>query len=89
MGSASLGIMRGVSESLAGRVSFVDISGFDLGEVGNKYHGRGYPAVSEETKNIVKDTMPSAKKQIQWSKIRKRWRRDKNISGEIKTLAKR
>jgi uncharacterized protein len=37
LGSASPGLMRGVSESLAGRVSFVDISGFDLLEVGVKF----------------------------------------------------
>ncbi len=36
LGSASPGLMRGVSESLAGRVSFVDINGFDLIEVGKK-----------------------------------------------------
>jgi predicted AAA+ superfamily ATPase len=36
LGSASPGLMRGVSESLAGRVSFVDVNGFDLLEVGNK-----------------------------------------------------
>jgi predicted AAA+ superfamily ATPase len=34
LGSASPGIVRGVSESLAGRVSFVDVSGFNLTEVG-------------------------------------------------------
>jgi uncharacterized protein len=36
LGSASPGLMRGISESLAGRVSFVDINGFDLVEVGTK-----------------------------------------------------
>jgi len=34
LGSASPGIVRGVSESLAGRVSFVDVSGLNLSEVG-------------------------------------------------------
>jgi len=34
LGSASPWLVRGVSESLAGRVSFVDIHGFDLAEVG-------------------------------------------------------
>jgi len=34
-GSASPGLVRGVSESLAGRVSFVDVSGFSLAEVGD------------------------------------------------------
>jgi predicted AAA+ superfamily ATPase len=34
LGSASPGIVRGASESLAGRVGFVDLSGFDLREVG-------------------------------------------------------
>ena len=33
LGSASPGLIRGVSESLAGRVGFVDLSGFDLREV--------------------------------------------------------
>lgn len=35
LGSASPGLVKGVSESLAGRVEFVDLSGFDLSEVGN------------------------------------------------------
>lgn len=34
LGSASPWLMRGVSESLAGRISFVDVHGFDLEEVG-------------------------------------------------------
>jgi predicted AAA+ superfamily ATPase len=34
LGSASPSLVRGVSESLAGRVAFVDLHGFDLGEVG-------------------------------------------------------
>jgi len=34
LGSASPSLVRGVSESLAGRVSFVDLTGFDLTEVG-------------------------------------------------------
>jgi hypothetical protein len=34
LGSASPELVQGVSESLAGRVGFVDLSGFDLGEVG-------------------------------------------------------
>jgi predicted AAA+ superfamily ATPase len=34
LGSASPGIVRGVSESLAGRISFVDVSGLKLEEVG-------------------------------------------------------
>lgn len=37
LGSASPWLVRGVSESLAGRVSFVDVSGFDLAEVGAKH----------------------------------------------------
>ena len=36
LGSASPWLVRGVSESLAGRVSFVDVHGFDLEEVGVK-----------------------------------------------------
>ena len=32
LGSASPGIIRGVSETLAGRVEFVELSGFDLSE---------------------------------------------------------
>lgn len=36
LGSASPWLVRGVSESLAGRVSFVDVHGFDLREVGAK-----------------------------------------------------
>lgn len=34
LGSASPQLIRGVSESLAGRIGFVDLSGFDLREVG-------------------------------------------------------
>lgn len=34
LGSASPEIVRGVSESLAGRIGFVDLAGFDLTEVG-------------------------------------------------------
>jgi predicted AAA+ superfamily ATPase len=34
LGSASPRIVKGISESLAGRVSFVDLSGFDSAEVG-------------------------------------------------------
>ncbi|HBA85922.1 MAG TPA: hypothetical protein DCZ95_17700 [Verrucomicrobia bacterium] len=34
LGSASPQIVRGVSESLAGRIAFVDLAGFDLGELG-------------------------------------------------------
>jgi predicted AAA+ superfamily ATPase len=34
LGSASPGLVRGVSESLAGRVGFVDLGGFDISEVG-------------------------------------------------------
>lgn len=33
LGSASLDVVRGVSESLAGRIGFVDMGGFDLDEV--------------------------------------------------------
>ena len=35
LGSASPGLVKGVSESLAGRVEFIDLSGFDLSEVGD------------------------------------------------------
>ena len=34
LGSASPDLVRGVSESLAGRVGFVDLGGFDLDGVG-------------------------------------------------------
>ncbi len=34
LGSAAPGLVRGASETLAGRIGFVDLSGFDLGEVG-------------------------------------------------------
>ncbi len=36
LGSASPALVRGVSETLAGRTSFVDMQGFSLEEVGNK-----------------------------------------------------
>jgi predicted AAA+ superfamily ATPase len=40
LGSASLHLVKGVSESLAGRIGFVDLSGFSLAEVGAKSHSR-------------------------------------------------
>ena len=40
LGSADPRLVRGVSESLAGRVSHIDISGFDLTEVGTKHFVR-------------------------------------------------
>ncbi|MEW6074064.1 MAG: ATP-binding protein [Planctomycetota bacterium] len=40
LGSASPTLVKGVSESLAGRVTFVDVSGFDLTEVGAPAHER-------------------------------------------------
>lgn len=48
LGSASPDLMRGTSESLAGRVAFVDMSGFDLAEVGpgswrDLWHRGGFP----------------------------------------------
>lgn len=35
LGSASWDLVRGVSESLAGRIHFIDVGGFSLGEVGS------------------------------------------------------
>lgn len=40
LGSASPDLIRGTSESLAGRVEFVDVSGFGLDEVGSRELGR-------------------------------------------------
>jgi predicted AAA+ superfamily ATPase len=40
LGSASMRLVKGVSESLAGRIGFVDLSGFDLREVGSKHSDR-------------------------------------------------
>jgi len=40
LGSASPGLIRGVSESLAGRIGFVDLSGFNLWEVGSEHRSR-------------------------------------------------
>ena len=40
LGSASPGLIKGVSESLAGRIGFVDLSGFDLWEAGSDYRSR-------------------------------------------------
>ena len=39
LGSASPDIVRGISETLAGRISFVDVAGFSLAEVGNQHQG--------------------------------------------------
>ncbi len=40
LGSASPYLVKGVSESLAGRVRFIDLTGFDLGEVGAEKCGQ-------------------------------------------------
>ena len=40
LGSASWDLIRGVSETLAGRISFVDVSGFSLEEVGAQHQDR-------------------------------------------------
>ncbi len=40
LGSASLDLIRGVSETLAGRILFVDVSGFSLFEVGTAHQQR-------------------------------------------------
>ena len=40
LGSASPRLVRGVSESLAGRIGFVDLSGFDLRETGAEHQDR-------------------------------------------------
>ncbi len=40
LGSASLDLIRGVSETLAGRILFVDVSGFSLFEVGTVHQQR-------------------------------------------------
>jgi predicted AAA+ superfamily ATPase len=40
LGSADPRLIRGVSESLAGRVSHIDVTGFDLGEVGAQHATR-------------------------------------------------
>jgi predicted AAA+ superfamily ATPase len=42
LGSASPHLTKGVSESLAGRVGFIDLSGFDLGEVGVEHSARSW-----------------------------------------------
>jgi predicted AAA+ superfamily ATPase len=40
LGSASPGLVKGVSESLAGRIGFINLSGFDLREVGMEQRSR-------------------------------------------------
>ena len=40
LGSASLDLVKGVSETLAGRMLFVDVGGFSLGEVGPGHQDR-------------------------------------------------
>ena len=37
LGSASTDLVKGASESLAGRVSFIDVTGFSLAEIGNNH----------------------------------------------------
>lgn len=62
LGSASLDVVKGASESLAGRVAFVDLTGFRLGEVddGPRLWLRGgfprsYLAVSEDASNAWRE----------------------------------
>ena len=48
LGSASPDLVKGTSESLAGRIAFVEMSGFDLGEAGSEswrelWHRGGFP----------------------------------------------
>lgn len=40
LGSASLHLVKGVSETLAGRIGFVDLAGFQLWEVGTQHRDR-------------------------------------------------
>lgn len=40
LGSASLDSVKGISESLAGRIQFVDVNGFTLAEVGHEHQPR-------------------------------------------------
>lgn len=40
LGSASFDLVRGISESLAGRIQFVDVAGFSLREAGSKEQDR-------------------------------------------------
>ncbi|MEZ5325937.1 MAG: ATP-binding protein [Verrucomicrobiales bacterium] len=58
LGSASPELLKGAGESLAGRISFVDVSGFSLSEVGSEHlqdrwwrggFPRAYLAKSDET----------------------------------------
>lgn len=61
LGSASPHLVRGVSESLAGRIGFIDLSGFDLQEVGQGERDRlwtrgGFPRsflASDETTSLA------------------------------------
>ena len=40
LGSASLDLIKGVSETLAGRIAFIDVPGFSLAEVGTEHQSR-------------------------------------------------
>ena len=40
LGSASLDLIKGVSETLAGRIAFIDVPGFSLVEVGGEHQNR-------------------------------------------------
>ena len=40
LGSASLDLIKGVSETLAGRIAFIDVPGFSLVEVGKEHQSR-------------------------------------------------
>jgi len=60
LGSASPGLMRGVSESLAGRAYFLEVSGFSLDEIGASKMGRlwlrgGFPRAFLEDREEARE----------------------------------
>ena len=61
LGSASPQLVKGVSESLAGRIGFIDLSGFDLRETGAEHQDRlwirgGFPRsflAQDDTESLI------------------------------------
>lgn len=60
LGSASPDLVKGVSESLAGRVGFLDLNGFDLAELGAGQTDALWRAAGSRTPSCAVPTTPAS-----------------------------
>ncbi len=79
LGSANPSLMKNISQSLAGRVDFLDMGGFDISEVGIEHYStrrfpcamlvgsRALPYLSSRFRNVVEHFGPSDKHQRRFS----------------------